>query len=144
MTKKITPSQDFVNMTECVCRLQDKEFKYAIFEVVNKFLLKANENILFNALEDKKITEDKITELITKYKVTRMDVGEALKHLYDNGIEVDSGIDKKKVIMVTMKGSGIYKLKNWLKKNYNVEVMLPDEMMNQITKIEQEKANYIG
>lgn len=144
MMKEIIHTKDFVLITQVILELENHEFKKAVIELLNKFMELTNSNILNNAIKDKKITEEKITKLIKEYKVTRKDIGEAFKHFYDNGIKIDDKSNSKEIIILTTKNSGLYKLKNWLNENYNVKVILSNELLDIFQKLDLDNKDYIG
>lgn len=84
--------------------------------------------MLEKAISDGRIDEKEITRLNKVYGARRDEVSEIFKVFYDTGIQVDGGDNKvEKKVMVTMKGSGIWNMRDYIKEKYDMAVLSPDE-----------------
>lgn len=144
-------SQDLIALT-AFASLQLERGSY-LFKELGNFIIeqteRTNKKIMEKAIAEGKIDEVEIAELIKKYKVERKDIAEIFKFFYDKGISIESLKRKEEsVYMITIKGSGIWKMRKYIKEKYGMIVMEADEAMKKMMEIDKENKNetinYIG
>jgi len=133
--------RDVMKLTTLIMVMEDSSYlRKKLVALMKEETEKTGKIMIQKALDDGKITEKEITRLETVYGARRDEVAEIFKLYYDTGIEIDDGNKgEKHHIMVTVKGSGIWNMREYIKEKYGLVVLNEKEAIEFMQDIEFNK-----
>lgn len=128
--------KDIMMLTNLIMIMDDGYLRKKLVEFMKVETVKTGNILLQKALDEGKITEKEITRLGKVYGAKRDEISEIFKLYYDTGVEIDDGNKERKHIMVTIKGSGIWNMREYIKEKYGLIVLNQDEAIEFMRDIE--------
>jgi hypothetical protein len=139
MEEKFATTKEMIELTAIIIMMPDGYLRSKLVKLSREELDKTNRIMLELAIRDKKITEEEIKELNIKYGATRKDIAEIFKVYYDTGLKVKDGTDEDRFVMITLKTTAVYRMKDYIEKKHNLLIMTQEEAADYMEKIRIEE-----
>ncbi len=147
-TKEIIPTSDFAKISSLLMVLKNEELKTKIKNVIIEALNQNQQRIVVRAIEDGYATVKEINEIKTKYQCDDSVIAELFKHKYDEGFVLDDEKEENSIMLITVKGSKVYQMKDFIKEKYDINVILVDEAIKKVNNYDKskksERPDYVG
>ncbi len=140
-------TQEMIDLSTMIINFGSESLlRKRLVDLLQTELIHNSKETLKDAIRDKHITEEEISDIISKYKVERLDVAEIFKVKYEDGIKVDNNEGEETVVIMTIEGSPVWKMKTMIESKYGLKVKLAKDLVEEIQKANKNKedTDYIG
>ena len=145
----VIPTEDLMKLSLMIKALEKGYLRDRLIKLLDYEGNKAAKKVLETALKDGHVTDEQVEYMKQTYGAKQREIAELFKVHYEMGMQIDDGKpENSQAVMVTMKGSTIWKMKDYVKENFGIKIIEHEEMMQKIMQSDllpdEDEISYIG
>lgn len=141
-------NEDMIGLSMFIRSLDSGYLRDKMISFLKREQVKSTKLIMIQAIKDKHISEKEIEMMIKKFSVKREHIAEIFKAVYDRGVAFDNEEKGNKVFMVTEIDSPMWKMRDYAKEKFDIDVIDSKDALIKLVGIEKDnikqRADYIG